>query len=400
VVETAPLSYESPGAEPRSRLKTRMYTDYDTLRTMLRIAHSPSTFNLRRAAFADTLLTLITSFGAVNRLVERIDERIYPEQKDTPLGEPIYIVAAPRSGTTFLHRLMLRDAQFTSFKLYQTFFPTITGYKVAARLKRVNGRMGAALSAFTRSVDNSSFGGWDGIHDTGLNADEEDEALWALALATPAIWLVLPFPEKFEYLRFVDRLPDEKKQKLIEYYRGCVQRHLYLNPGKTLLSKNVLLPGRFDIVTGAVPDARFVHILRHPYEALPSMLSLFTTPWRWHSPNIRLDGPEARALTELTIDYYKFLHAESQRCAKMGERRFATITYHELMADPVAKVREIYTTLGLTMSPAFAHALEQERLQQKHYKSEHVYSLEQFGLSKEYVYEQLGELFDFYGFAR
>jgi hypothetical protein len=379
--------------------RSYMYTDYDTMRTMLRIAHSPATFNLRRAAFADGLLTLITSFGAVNRLVESVDERLYPDQHDAPLGEPIYIVAAPRSGTTFLHRLMLRDQQFTSFKLYQTIFPTITGYKLAERLKRVNGRVGAALSAFTRSVDNSSFGGWDGIHDTGLNADEEDEALWALALATPAIWLVLPFPEQFDNLRFVDKLPEEKKQKLIAYYRGCVQRHLYLHPNKTLLSKNVLLPGRFDIVTGAVPAARFVHILRHPYEALPSMLSLFTTPWRWHSPELRSDGPEARALTDLTIGYYKFLHAESLRAQAEG-RRFATITYHELMADPAARVRDIYDQLGLTMSPAFARVLEEERRQQKTYKSEHQYSLEQFGLSKDYVYSQLGELFDHYGFAR
>jgi hypothetical protein len=377
-----------------------MYTDYDTMRTMLRIAHSPSTFNLRRAAFADGLITLITSFGALNRLVESIDERIYPEQHDTPLGQPIYIVAAPRSGTTFLHRLMLRDPQFTSFKLYQTIFPTITGYKVADRLKKVNGRMGALLSAFTRSVDNSSFGGWDGIHDTGLNADEEDEALWALALATPAIWLVLPFPERFDNLRYVDRLPEDKRQRLVAYYRGCVQRHLYLNPGKTLLSKNVLLPSRFDIVTAAAPEARFVHILRHPYEALPSMLSLFTMPWRWHSPELKSDGPESRALTELTIDYYRFLHTEAQRCAARGERRFATITYHELMADPVAKVRDVYDTLGLDMSPEFARELERERQQQKTYKSEHVYSLEQFGLDKDYVYEKLGDLFEFYGFAR
>src|SRR5688572_8212600 len=106
-----------------------MYTDYDTLRTMLRLTHSPSTFSLRRAAFADGILSLIGIVGGMNRLAEQIDERLYAEYHEQPLGEPIYIVAAPRSGTTFLHRLMLRDPQFTSFKLYQTMFPTITGYK-------------------------------------------------------------------------------------------------------------------------------------------------------------------------------------------------------------------------------------------------------------------------------
>jgi hypothetical protein len=375
-----------------------MYTDYDTLRTMLRVAHSPSTFSMRRAAFADGLLTLITSFGAVNRVVERIDDLIYPDSQEQPLGKPVYIVAAPRSGTTFLHRLMSRDAQFTAFKLYQTFFPTITGYKVADKLQRVNGRVGRMLLNMKNAIDSSSFGGWEGIHDMGLGREEEDEALWALALATPAIWLVLPFPDKFDGLRFVDQLPDDKKAKLVAYYRGCVQRHLYQYPGKTLLSKNVLLPSRFEIVTAAVPEARFVHILRHPYEALPSMLSLFTMPWRWHSPELKIDGPEAHALTELTIDYYKYLHSESLQPAYKG--RFATVTYHDLMADPVAAVRKVYGEIGLEMSPEFERVLEDSRRQQESYRSEHAYSLEQFGLSKGYVYERLSEIFAHYGFDK
>jgi hypothetical protein len=385
---------------PRPSFRQRMYTDYDTLRTMLRLTHSPRTFSLKRAFFADGLLSLVGLCNTFNLVGEAIDDRLYGEYRDEPLGKPLYIVAAPRSGTTFLHRLMLRDPQFTSFKLYQTFFPTLTGYKVADRLKRVNGRVGQALLNLRRAVDNSSFGGWEGIHDTGLSADEEDEALWALALSTVAIWLVLPFPEAFEHLRFVDQLPEEKKQKLVAYYRGCVQRHVFYNRGKTLLCKNVLLPGRFEIVTSAVPDARFVHVLRHPYEALPSMLSLFTTPWRWHSPELRIDGPEARALTELTIDYIKYLHRETVRNEGEQSNRFVTVFYNDLLADPAAAVRKIYDHFELELTPSFAATLKADTQQQKSYKSEHTYSLEQFGLSKEYVHERLGEIFDHYGFAK
>ncbi|MFT3923666.1 MAG: sulfotransferase [Myxococcales bacterium] len=318
-----------------------MYSDYDTMRTMLRLANSPATFSLRRALFADGLVSLVASIGALNRVAERIDERLYPEYHQQPVGKPIYIVAAPRSGTTFLHRLMSRDPQFTTFKMLETFFPTITGQKVIERVTRVNGRVGGALNRLTELIDSSSFGAWEGIHDTGLNQDEEDEAIWAMAFATPAIWLVLPYPERFAHLRFIDKLPEDKKRKLIAYYRGVVQRHLHLRPGKTLLAKNVLLPGRFEIVTGALPDARFVHVLRHPYEALPSMLSLFTVPWRWHSPEVRPDGPEARALTELTIDYYRFLHSQSLESERQRKRQFFNVTYNDLLADPMKTVEQI-----------------------------------------------------------
>ncbi len=377
-----------------------MYTDFDTLRTMLRVAHSPSTFSLKRAFFADGLISLVSLVNSINLVGEAIDERLYSEYKDEPLGSPIYIVAAPRSGTTYLHRLMLRDPQFTSFKLYQTIFHTLSGYKVADRLKKVNGRVGRALLNLRRAVDSSSFGGWEGIHDTGLSADEEDEALWALALSTVAIWLVLPFPEAFEHLRFVDKLPPEKREKLVAYYRGCVQRHVFYNRGKTLLCKNVLLPGRFEIVTEAVPSARFVHVLRHPYEALPSMLSLFTMPWRWHSPELRIDGPEARALTELTIDYIKYLHRETVRSERDHTGRFTTIFYNDLLSNPVGSVRSIYEQFALELTPAFEANLIAATQQQKNYKSDHQYSLEQFGLTKGYVYERLSEIFDHYGFEK
>jgi hypothetical protein len=377
-----------------------MYSDFDTMKTMLELANSKATFSFRRTLFADGLVSLATAVGGVNRIAERIDDVLYPAVHEQPLGKPVYIVAAPRSGTTFLHRMMSRDEQFTAFKLYQTIFPTVTGQRVADRIKHVNGRIGALLGRVRSRIDQSSFGGWEGIHDTGLSQEEEDEALWALAFATPAIMLVLPFPERFEHLRFIDRLPAEKREKLVAYYRSCVQRHLYSHPGKTLLGKNVLLPGRFGIVSEAVPDARFVHVLRHPYEALPSMLSLFTIPWRWHSPHLPLDGKEAHALTELTIDYYKFLHQESLRSEAENDRRFFTVTYPELLRDPEARVREIYERFGLTLSPEFEVQLKADCAIQRNYKSEHQYSLEQFGLTRDYVYSRLPEIFEHYGFTR
>lgn len=382
------------------RFHETMYSDYETMRTMLRLANSPATFSLRRAIFADGLVSLVTGIGAINRVAQQLDERLYPEYHAQPVGKPIYIVAAPRSGTTFLHRLMSRDPQFTTFKMLETFFPTITGQKVIERVTNVNGRAGALFSRLVDAIDSSSFGAWEGIHDTGLNQDEEDEAIWALAFATPAIWLVLPYPDRFDHLRFIDRMPPAKKQKLIAYYRGVVQRHLHTRPGKTLLAKNVLLPGRFEIVTGALPDARFVHVLRHPYEALPSMLSLFTIPWRWHSPEIRPDGPEARALTQLTIDYYRFLHRQSVESERQRKRQFFNVTYNDLLADPLKTVEQIYDRFELELSAQLKQSLSQEVAQQRRFRSEHKYSLAQFGLTKEYVYEELKELFEHYGFSR
>jgi len=377
-----------------------MYTDFDTMLTMLRLANRPATFAPTRTLFVDALVAATLLVGGIDRMCERLDDVLYPEHREQPLGKPIFIVAAPRSGTTFLHRLMSLDEEFTTFKLVESFFPTVTGQRALGAFRRVNGSVGGALRRLGEAADSSYFGAWKGLHDTGLNQDEEDEALWALAFATPAIWLVLPFPERFEHLRFIDRLPDDKRDKLVAHYRGCVQRHLYAHPGKTLLGKNVLLPGRFDIVKQALPESRFIHILRHPYEAVPSTLSLFTVPWRWHSPELRLDGPEARALAQLIIDYYKFLHEKQKESDRNGDDRFVSMTYPSLLADPLARIHEIYARFGLTMTPDLRTRFEQSVAQQRKFKSEHQYSLEQFGLTREWVHDQLAEVFDAYEFAR
>jgi omega-hydroxy-beta-dihydromenaquinone-9 sulfotransferase len=377
-----------------------MYSDLQTMMTMLRIANSPRTFAPKRTLFADSLVATALVLGALDRLGERLDDALYPGHRQQTLGKPIFIVAAPRSGTTFLHRLMSLDPQFTTFKLVQSFFPTVSGHRALDAIFRVNGRVGGALSRLRAAADSSYFGAWEGLHDTGLNQDEEDEALWALAFATPAIWLVLPFPERFEHLRFIDRMPADKRDKLVAHYRGCVQRHVYASGGKVLLGKNVLLPGRFEIVNRALPEARFVHILRHPYEAVPSTLSLFTVPWRWHSPEISLDGPEARALAQLTIDYYKFLHQKRVESDAKGDDRFVSFTYPSLLADPMARIGEIYERFGLATSPELSAQLEAEVSERRKYKSEHQYSLEQFGLTREYVYSELRDVFEYYGFAR
>jgi omega-hydroxy-beta-dihydromenaquinone-9 sulfotransferase len=377
-----------------------MYSDFDTMMTMLRVANAPATFAPKRTLFADALVAAVLVVGALDRVGERLDATLYPAHREQPLGKPIFIVAAPRSGTTFLHRLMARDPQFTAFTLAESIFPTVTGHRAIEAVKVANRAVGGALSRLRKAADKSYFGAWEGLHDTGLNQDEEDEALWALAFATPAIWLVLPFPERFAHLRFVDRLPEDKRARLVAHYRECVRRHLYADPGKTLLGKNVLLPGRFDIVTSALPEARFIHVLRHPYEAIPSTLSLFTVPWRWHSPELRLDGPEAHALAQLTIDYYRFLHEKSLASQAAGDKRFFSVTYTDLLADPVARIEDIYERFELDMTPALLERLRHEVSQKRNYKSEHQYSLAQFGLTKDYVYHELRDVFEHYGFAR
>jgi hypothetical protein len=155
--------------------------------------------------------------------------------------------------------------------------------------------------------------------------------------------------------------------------------------------------GRLETTLEAVPDARFVHVLRHPYEAIPSLLSMFTMPWWTHSPHLRRDGPEVRALAQMTVDYYRRMDRLE---AELGSDRVITVRYEDLIADPEETVRQVYDRFEMVMGPELEARLRGELSGARAYRSGHQYSLEAFGLNRDWVYQQMPEVFAAHGFAR
>lgn len=377
-----------------------MYIDLETVWRVVRVVHDPRTSTLRRALFMDGILGLFAGLNGLNRAGELVDAVRHPEVASVSVGRPIYIVAAPRSGTTFLHRLMCLDPQFTALTVLEQALHTVTLTRAIEKLRSEGGPLGWLFEAWRTGVDRFSFAGWEGLHDTSIDAPEEDEAIWGLAAASVSLWFILPEPERLRHLAFVDRWPQDKRRALAEHYRSVLQRHLYMNPGRTLLGKNVLAPGRMRTLLEAVPEARFVHIARHPYEAVASTLSLFTIPWGVSAPDVRRDGSEARALAELMVDYYRALHEQSVSSPVQDGGRFYSVRYGRLMEEPLHHVDECYRLFGLEMGDGVREAMERELVEHADYRSAHRYSLEQFGLSEDWVYERLGDLFEHYGFER
>jgi hypothetical protein len=76
------------------------------------------------------------------------------------------------------------------------------------------------------------------------------------------------------------------------------------------------------------------------------------------------------------------------------------IYYDDLVADPKQAVERIYSHFNLPMGDEHRLFLEAESQKARSYKSKHHYSLEQFGLSKQQVYEALEDVFEAYGFGR
>ena len=64
---------------------------------------------------------------AISSLTMGLDRVFFPGYRKQPIDRPVFIVGNPRSGTTFLHRLLLGSGDdLAAFELWEMLFPAIT----------------------------------------------------------------------------------------------------------------------------------------------------------------------------------------------------------------------------------------------------------------------------------
>lgn len=342
----------------------------------------------------------IGAFEAALRVGQRLDDVLFPEWRDQPIDEPVFIIGNPRSGTTMLHRLVSMDeATFAPLTLAHSFFPAVTIRKAISAAARLDEKI--PFHPGRRLVDAINaifFSGWDGIHQMGIDKAEEDEAIFLLAFNTVNFSLMAPDMESLMPLAKSDEDDVNYQRRFMEYYEAQMRRHLYADgKNRRYINKNVFMVGRLERLDERFPDAKYVYLVRHPYEAIPSFLSMWWEKWVSDDAEFPKNGRDTRLLAELAVYYY---HRALELMDRIGPERFMVVDYRKLVADPRGTVRRIYDFLGVEIRPEVNQMLEEATRHQRDYESRHEYSLEDFGLSEDWVYERLEPLFERFGFPR
>jgi len=369
-----------------------MYVHAKTVSWLARRGTAEGRLTLRKSLYTSGFALAHAFMCSSVSIARWLDRFLYPAFELTPVTPPVFVIATPRSGTTFLHHLLaLDDEHFVSFKLYQTIAPSVTLDRAIGALREANGKAGLGLDRVLDAIDRRMFTSWNGIHRVGLRADEEDENLFVYSLVSPALYML--FPDIRAVPEFVDLsgLPQQALRRVAHDYRETVRRLLFVTGGeRTPLIKNVLLPSRLSVAKLAFPNARYVHILRDPREAIPSAVSLFYAMWQSHSPQIAANSPETRALADMFLKHYRLLCDEQQK----QPESWISVRFEALVADPVATVSGIYEALGMPVTPRFRAKLERAAADGRRFKSRHTYDLERFGLTEEDLRNAIGPHWD------
>lgn len=355
--------------------------------------HSSAKRALTWSGYSAGLVTLRSAVEGARVL----DDLLYPDWKDQEVKEPVFIFANGRSGTTMLHRLLgYDDDTFAGFKLYQSIFSAVSMQRAIQAINE-----GPLASVGRKSVDaiNKMFFTdtvWDGIHAMGINKEEEDETTFVYCFESPTVAIINPFMKDYTRLTWLDAHPEKKRERFMDFYEATVKKHLYsVGGGKRFLNKNVFFAPRVKAMLSRFPDARFVYLLRHPFKALPSFMSMYYEKWMTHSPELRKATPQAREMIDMGLSYYR---AALELVQTLPEKNLRVVRYDDLVASPKKTVMNLYDWMGLEVSEGYEKKLTEATQKQRSYKSAHTYSLEEYGLSKDQVRRELKDVFEYYDF--
>ncbi len=379
-----------PPRPPRGRLLRRL------LREALRAPGATGPLNARRLVALALFLPPFLVLQAVHWLGFLLDDLLFPGYRDVEVTEPLFVVGLPRSGTSFVQRVLAADERFTTLRLWELLLaPSVTERKAWLSLIAVDRAVGRPFGRLVGAIERLAFRWMDEVHPVSLSAPEEDYFLLLPAFA--CVLLVVPFPYHSAVWRLTrfDGLPREEREPLLAFYRSCLQRHLYVvGADKRLLSKNPSFTPMVRSLTERFPDSRVACCVRDPREAVPSLLSSL-------EDGARLFGwdPGER---EVRDRFVAMMEGYARHALDVldgpGADRSTFLPLGELRRDVKGRILAMYEAFGWEPSPGFREHLERMSERARSHTSGHSYTLEEFDLSADELKRRFAGLNSRFGF--
>jgi hypothetical protein len=234
------------------------------------------------------------------------------------------------------------------------------------------------------------------LHDWQSTGSEEDDFILFSNWSSVSLTWPFPYPE-LENLFWTDRQPAKQRRRIMGFYRAMLQRLLYCRDGVRIhCCKSPQFTLKMRSLLEVFPDARFIVMLRHPYETIPSLLDLMSQYWRGMGAPESLVEASADLLGEIQIAQYR--HALDV-VDELPENRQVVVEFRDLLADPKQVVEEIYRRFDLPVTPEFDRFLEDEREAARTFRSQHEFEPEGRGPARERVARELADLFERFDWA-
>lgn len=333
----------------------------------LRPGQSAAPLTPRRVATLALGLPPYLTLQSLHWLGFALDEVLYPGYRRQRIEAPLFILGVPRSGTTFVHRTLAADPDRCTMRTWEALLaPSVSERKAWRALIAADARLGGWGRRGIDALSRRLLGQLDAIHETALEAAEEDYL--ALLPAGACFILALTFPHSAALWRLaaLDRMGTAERELIVGFYRRMLQKQLYADGGqRRLLSKNAAFATWVEALAEAFPDARFLLCIREPEAALSSQLSAV-------APGHSLLGTRPdRLYPEHFRRAYEQGYAHLRQAQRRYPERVRVLDMATLKQHAGSTLERLLAELGLPAGPELQAALAAAESASRRYRSAH-----------------------------
>jgi Sulfotransferase family len=301
----------------------------------------------------------------------------YPEIDDEVIGGPVFVIGLPRTGTTALSQLVAADPQFRSLRMWESQAPTPPP---EAATQHSDPRIVQAAAGLKMLDD--MFPLMKTLYNSEPTAPTECQDLMGMSFRTFHFDGAVRAPGYLAWLMHCDMRETytfhRRVLKLLQWHCPPVLWHL-----KTPVHMFAL-----DALVKAYPNAKFLWCHRDPAKVMASVCSLIQYVRSWSS-----DRDDAKELGSEQVDSW----VEGVRRAmdfrdRVGDDRFADVSFADLQTDPVRTLQTSYDSLGLSFTDATLRSVTQwGQGHRPGSRGAHEYHLADYGLTPEGVRERFAD---------
>ncbi|MEE2855017.1 MAG: sulfotransferase [Actinomycetota bacterium] len=316
-----------------------------------------------------------------NALIQRLKVedayRQHPEIDDQAVGGPVFVIGLPRTGTTALSQLVAADPQFRSLRMWESQAPTPPP---EAATEHNDPRI-AQAEAGLKMLD-EMFPLMKTLYNSEATAPTECQDLMGMSFRTFHFDGAVRAPGYLAWLMGCDMRETyvfhRRVLRLLQWHCPPVLWHL-----KTPVHMFAL-----DALVEAYPGAKFLWSHRDPAKVMGSVCSLIRYVRSWSS-----DRDDARELGAEQVDsWVEGIRRAMDFRGRMGDDRFADVSFADLQTDPVGTLQASYAALGLTFTDATLGAVTRWAADHRPgSRGAHDYDLADYGLTPEGVRERFAD---------
>jgi Sulfotransferase family len=315
------------------------------------------------------LSTLVAS-----RLAVEETYRLHPEIDDQVIDGPVFVIGLPRTGTTALSQLVAADPQFRSLRTWESAAPVPPPEKAT---EHTDPRIAATEQGIAMMDD--AFPLMQSMHHTEATTATECQDLMGMSFRTAHFDGFARVPS------YMDWVIDTDMRETYRYHRRVLRLLQWHCPPTLWHLKTPVHMFALDALVEAYPNARFLWSHRDPAKVIGSVCSLIHYTRSWSS-----DRDDSFELGPEELDrWWEAVRRGMEFRERVGDERFADISFAELQTDPLAALERGLTQIGLPFDEQSRSSVAAwAGTHEPGAHGTHSYELSDFGLERDQIRER------------